>query len=204
MLLAVASLLVVIIALLAIPLTLAFQASWQQSFQSEIKLIWLFGIVQVRLPSSQEKTSSHKKPRHNKKRKHKKQTQGKNGFLATIRQQAIRRQIIKFIHTLWHAVKKRGLMLHLRIGLDDPADTGQLWAIIGPIAGALANSKEIDIHIEPEFSDPIFELESRGTVRLIPLQIIYLTIALLLIPLLWQRLKKTGKPKNLPLASPFP
>ena len=58
MLTGVAAFLLLLIALLAIPVTLTFQASWPQAFQDHIKLQWAFGLVSVRLPSPQPKASS--------------------------------------------------------------------------------------------------------------------------------------------------
>ena len=90
----------------------------------------------------------------------------------------------------WHAVRKRHVSLHIRIGLGDPADTGQLWAVVGPVAGVLATIQEASIEIEPEFFDTTFELDGSGNIRLIPLQMIYLIVALLLSPAVWQGISK--------------
>ena len=83
--------------------------------------------------------------------------------------------------------------MRLRIGLDDPADTGRLWALVGPVSGLLANIHEVSIEIEPEFFETIIELNSNGTIRVIPLQIIFLTAALLLSPPFWQGMQQMRK-----------
>ena len=101
--------------------------------------------------------------------------------------------MIRFIHELWHAIQKRDVSLRIRIGLDDPADTGQLWAILGPVAGMLANVRQASIEIEPEFSVSTFELDSSGTIRIIPLQLLYLILALLLSPAVWRGIRQMRK-----------
>ena len=106
-----------------------------------------------------------------------------------LRQTAFRRRIILFIHDLWHAVHKRDISLRLRVGLGDPADTGQLWAMLGPVAGMLADTQAASIEIEPEFFDATLELDSSGDIRFIPLQMIYLTVGLLLSPPVWRGIK---------------
>lgn len=102
--------------------------------------------------------------------------------------------MLRFGADLWHALRKRDIKLHLRLGLGDPADTGQLWAVVGPLAAMLAGVKDVEVEIEPEFLDAVFELESRGTLRLIPLQILWLAVALLFSPGLWRgiRLMRSG------------
>lgn len=188
--------LLLLIALLAIPVTLTFQASWQPAFQGYIKLQWLFGLVSTRIPSLQSKAPSAEDRELTQKigRFERSSRKKQNGF-AIVRQKAFRRRIIRFISDFWHAVHKRDIRLHVRIGLGDPADTGQLWAIAGPVAGILANVQEASIKIEPDFFDTTFEMDSSGNIRLVPLQIIYLAIALLLSPSVWQGIRQMRKGK---------
>ena len=49
--------LLALFALLAIPLTLTYQVSWRQTFQGDITLQWLFGLVRLQLPLRQPKTA---------------------------------------------------------------------------------------------------------------------------------------------------
>ncbi|MDH3421220.1 MAG: DUF2953 domain-containing protein, partial [Gammaproteobacteria bacterium] len=113
---------------------------------------------------------------------------------AAIRSKAFRRRIIRFVSDLWHAIDKKNIGVRIRIGLGDPPDTGQLWAIVGPIAAALASAHEASIKVEPEFLGATLEMDSSGSIRLIPLRIIYLTIALLLSPTVWQGLSRMRVP----------
>ena len=191
MLSGVAAFLLLFIALLAIPVTLTFKASWQQAFQGYVKLQWAFGLVRVRLPSLQSKAPSPEgEELAQKVSSFGRSPRKKWNSFSAIRQKAFRRRIIRFISDFWHAVHKRNVNLRIRIGLGDPADTGQLWAFVGPASGILANIKEATIEIEPEFFDSTFELDSSGTIRIIPLRLIYLTVGLLLSPPVWQGIKQ--------------
>lgn len=194
MLSGVVTFLLLLIALLAIPVTLTFQASWPQAFKDYIKLQWAFGLVNVQLPLLQSKAPSTEGEELAQKieRLEHSSSKNQNGF-SLIRQKSFRRRIIKFVSDFWHAVHKRDVILRIRIGLGDPADTGQLWSIVGPVAGVLANIKEASIEIEPEFFDSTFELDGSGNIRFIPLQIIYLTIGVLLSPSVWQGIKQIRK-----------
>lgn len=178
-----ATCLLLLIVLLAIPLALQFEVSWRENFQEDIRLEWAFGLVRVRIPSDQEERRQEVD--------HAKDSTHKHGeFLAVFRQKAFRRRIFRFVGELWHALHKKDLSLRVRVGLGDPAETGQLWAVVGPVAGVLASVQEASIAIEPEFFDTVFELDTSGSIRIIPLQIIYLIVALLLSPPVWHGLRQ--------------
>ncbi|MDH3508770.1 MAG: DUF2953 domain-containing protein, partial [Gammaproteobacteria bacterium] len=94
-----------------------------------------------------------------------------------------------FARDLWGAVRKQSILLRLRIGLGDPADTGRLWAIVGPVAGMLTAVRDATIEIEPEFFDPAFELDTSGSIRVVPLHIVYLVVSLMFSPSVWRGVK---------------
>ena len=191
MLTGVVAFLLFLIVLLAIPLTLTFQVSWKHFFQNEIELQWAFGLVHFRVPPFKPKApSSEDEEMQQKVGRWKRSSSGKRNFFAVIRHKAFRRRIFRFIDNLWHAVHKKNLSLRVRVGLGDPADTGRLWGILGPTVGLLANVREASIAIEPEFLDTTFELDSSGSVRIIPLQMVYLTMLLLLSPSIWHGIRQ--------------
>lgn len=111
-------------------------------------------------------------------------------FFKLIWNKSFRRRIIKYVSDMWHAIQKKNIRLHMRLGLGDPAETGQLWAILGPVLGVLVNTQEASLEVEPEFIDVVFELEGSGSIRIIPLQLLYLTSAMLLSPTVWQVIRK--------------
>jgi len=185
-------LLLLIFALLAIPVALTFQVSWQQDFQGEVILLWLFGLVRVRLPSPQTNASRTEDKKSAKKKKigrSKRSPTKKQNVFAAVRQKAFRQRIFRFVRDIWQAIQKKDLSLRVRVGLGDPADTGQLWALVGPVSGLLSNIQQASITIEPDFFESSFELDSSGKLRIIPLQLLYLTFALLLSPPIWQGIK---------------
>jgi len=111
-----------------------------------------------------------------------------NGFTAFM-QTALLRRMLRFISDLWRSVRKEDVQLNVRLGLGDPADTGQLWAVVGPIAGILADVEGAAIAIVPDFVDATVELDSRGSIRLTPLHILSLAAALLFSPPVWRGLR---------------
>lgn len=189
--------LLVLVGLLAIPLGLDYRVNWHGRFQGDIRLRWLFGLVNVAIPTdttapaakAEQVTAKRRRRRRNPKSRRKARP------LAAWRLRPFRQRLIKFGRSLWQAINKRELRLQLRIGLDDPADTGQLWAFMGPLSAIASHSRSIEIAIEPDFQQSTLELDSSGRFRLIPLQLLGLTLALLLSPSFWrgmQHMRKAG------------
>ena len=179
------------VALLAIPLSFTFEVSWRQVFRSDIRLHWLFGLVRVHIPADRitppSSTGEQREPRTDRSERSPRKKQ--NAFVV-LRQRGFRRRLIRFVSDVWRAVQKNNVSLRVRVGLGDPADTGQLWAVLGPLAGVLTNVREASIRLEPEFLDTTLEMDSSGSVRIVPLQMIYLTVALLLSPPIWRGIRQ--------------
>jgi hypothetical protein len=173
------------IALLAVPLTVVFSVCRIDGIEGSVRFHWLFGLVRfhIRIPQG-GKVELRQKSRVKNKPKYRKQTRKvSTGGIATLLKQAgFRLHIYKLVRSMLSAIDGQNLFLLLRIGLGDPADTGRLWAIIGPMSGMLQNLHSIELHIEPEFSDPIFEVQSHGKFRLVPIHIIALMIVFMLSP----------------------
>ncbi len=182
--------LIALIVLLAIPVSLSFQVAWRRGFKGDLKLKWLFGLVRVGLPVSMAGRRASEKGAGEQSKQKKPSTDRKSSPLAAIRQSSFRRRLYKFLRDCWRAVHKHDLKLSVRIGLGDPAETGMLWAMVGPASGVLATVPEASIEVKPEFVEAVFELDSSGSIRIVPLQLIYLIIGLLLSPTLWQGIKR--------------
>lgn len=187
MLTAAAVFLLLLMALLAIPITLRFRISWRESFKQDIRLQWAFGLVHLRIdrPRSKGTPRRQRKPRRKAQPREHARGRGRN-LLGALGQRRFRRRILRFARDLWRAVHKRDVRLRVRIGLDDPADTGQLWAVLGPLAGMLATLREPSVIVEPAFAPPTFALDTSGSVRIIPLEAIYLAVGLLSSPSFWR------------------
>ena len=104
------------------------------------------------------------------------------GIVSLLKQSVFRLHVFKFVRGMLCAIHAQNLFFRLRIGLSDPADTGRLWAVIGPISGIVQNLRSAEVHIEPEFMDPVFEVETHGQFRLVPIQFIALMIVFSLSP----------------------
>ena len=180
--------LLVVIALLAIPVELEFSVEWPDDAQNEIVLVWALGLVRARMPAkaSEKPSRAEEEPLPNRKKPGK----GKpTNVLAAIRQRPFRRRIYRFAGDLWRSVKKENMHVRARVGLGDPADTGRLWAVVGPVSGMLAGLRGASVTIEPDFAEPTFEFAGSGKLRLVPLQVVSISIGLLVSPEVWRGLR---------------
>ena len=183
-------LLALIIALLAVPLTVVFSIHRVKQTQGHVRIHWLFGLVrlQLRFPRAAAAGAGvAQRPKLPVKKKATLPRQSSNqgtasGMFALLQQSSFRRRVYRFLADMFSATHARNLFLRLRIGLGDPAETGWLWTIIGPIAGMAQNFRSAEVRIEPEFMDPLFEIESHGRFSLVPIQFIVLTAGFLLSP----------------------
>lgn len=190
-------LLAFLVALLAVPLTVAFSVHRVEQTRCEIRFRWLFGLVRfrVRFPRAgkgRSRRAAAPVKRTRSSRRAKRKGRGR-AALSLIREAAVRRRVYRFVGDVFRATHARDLLLRLRVGLGDPADTGRLWALVGPVAGMAQNIASAEVRIEPEFTDAAFEVEGSGRFRLMPIQFIWLTVAFVLSPAMiraWWRLNR--------------
>ena len=196
MLLGTAAFFALLVALLAIPVSLRFDVAWDKTLRKDIHLQWAFGLLSVQLAPG--KTEEHepkaKAPAPKRPRAERKASKRKRNVLGALRLKPVRRRIVRFVADLWRAVQKRDLSLRMRVGLGDPADTGRLWALVGPLAGWLSTLRDAAVTIEPEFFEPTVEIETHGHIRVVPLRVLGIVIAFALSPAAWQGLRAMRTP----------
>ena len=165
--------------LLAAPVGVAFSVRGIDAFDGRITVRWLFGLVRfaIRIPGTAKPAPTRPKARAKR---------GKRGagrrMLAVLRQAEFRRRVFRLLKDLVAATHPRGVSLRMRLGLGDPADTGRLWALVGPLNAAAGNLRGVEVQIEPEFMDPLFEFHLAGRLLVVPLQLVALAIAFALSP----------------------
>jgi len=173
--------------LLAMPVTLTYELFWKQTLSGKVSLDWAFGLVRTDV-SPDPAISRPEKPEAAPKRAGRRgnSKKGKTNILAAIRQESFRRRIVRFLSDVWRGIHKKDVRLMVRMGLGDPADTGRLWAMLGPLSGMFADLPGISIAIEPDFLDTNLEVDSSGTLRIVPLQFLALALGLLVSPSIWR------------------
>lgn len=186
MLVTILALVAILAGMLAIPVAVDFRVRGVP-LEEEVRVVWAFGLVNVRLKGSPGAnvdvenmdveiagdTSAG----------------GRSNPLAAFRQRDFRRRLLRFAKDMWRAVRKQDLRLYARLGLGDPAETGQLWALLGPLSGILNNVEDAEIEIEPDFANARFEFDGSGRIAVVPLEILGIVVSLALSPPIWRGLK---------------
>ncbi|MGA1791991.1 MAG: DUF2953 domain-containing protein [bacterium] len=167
--------------LLSIPLDITFSIKRFESFQGRISIGLIFGIIPLPLPRRAKKGISAPGTRK-KREKLKRGLKNIGRVSAMLKSQGFWQRLMRFLKALCRAMRIHMLSLSVRLGLDDPADTGQLWAFIGPAASFLASSRFAQINIEPEFTSAAFSMDAHGVIRLIPLRFLFIITTFLLSP----------------------
>ncbi|RCX31299.1 DUF2953 domain-containing protein [Thioalbus denitrificans] len=167
-----------LLALLAVPLELAFSVR-RDGVRREGRgsLRWLFGLVRVRLGGPGERVRAG--PGRPASRRPRRGGGGARRMLALVQVEGFGSRLLRLARDLFRRIRIQELSLRVRLGLDDPADTGRLWAVVGPLA-ALPGLRRVAI--EPEFAAETFELDGRGRIRIVPLRLLSVLLRFALSP----------------------
>ena len=177
--------LLAIAALLAVPLCVAFRLEGLEPFTGRLTVRWLFGLVRVRVRIPRARAAAAGRapgPKRAPRRAGRRRRVGPGKVVAVLRQGAFRRRLRRLAAELVRAAHLTGLRLRMRLGLGDPADTGRLWAVIGPLSAAAHALRDADVRVEPEFVDPVLEFDARGRMTVVPLQVLGLAVRFALSP----------------------
>jgi len=177
-----AALLGLLVLLLALPLGLAFSFEGCRPFKGRVAVRWAFGLVRFgfSVPGKEREPKPPKK--HARPKRERKKRGRRANVLAALRQAAFRRRALRLIRDLLAALHPRDLRLHARLGLGDPADTGRLWALVGPLGALARDLRHAELRIEPVFEDATLEFRGEGRLSVIPLQLVALALGFVLSP----------------------
>lgn len=159
-----------IILVLCVPLdaTLNVDSSGKPKFRARLE--WLFGLLSKELGRAKKKPEEKKVVTGEKRKK--KRRMGFGTILKILRTKGLPRQIKNLVRDVLGQLKIRELAVNLRLGLDNPADTGFLFALIGATTPFLRLPSQYQITVQPSFDKAVFEGFSYGHVRLRPIKLV--------------------------------
>ncbi len=165
MIIALVSLIVLIILILCVPLELAFHTNIDGMPRFNMKLVWLFGVVR------HESRPRKKKPIEHKTEAAHWINQAEITF-DVLRIRGFLKQFVNLIRRIVGRTKIRELAVNLKLALDNPADTGLLFAVLGPLNVLISYFSPYQIRIEPSFAgDAILQGYIHGAMKLWPIQL---------------------------------
>lgn len=159
---ALVSLFVLVVLVLCVPLDTAFRVDVYGRPKFSMRLVWLFGLVNKDLKRGKKKPSK-RKPRGRRRAR---------DIFKILRTKGLLRQVKILVTDIFSRLKIRDLSIDLRVGLDNPADTGLLFSVIGP---ALLFCSPLTYHLRvmPSFEgEAVLEGYAQGAVRLLPIQLV--------------------------------
>jgi len=184
-----------VLLLFVVPVEAAIRLEGIEAFKGQVEIRWLVGLVRFRIPIPGARRAPREpgtEPKGAKARAQRRRRGGHPDVLAVLGQAAFRRRVYRFVGDLVRAAHLRRLRLRVRLGLGDPADTGRLWAVAGPLNALATSSRKVDVRIEPEFADPALEFRFHVRLLVVPLQLLALAAAFALSPAsirAWRTLK---------------
>lgn len=159
---ALASLVVLVALVLCVPFDTAFRVDIYGRQRFSLRLIWLFGLVKKELKRGKKKPSKRKPGGR----------RGARDIFKILRTEGLLRQLKTLVTDILSRLKIRDLSIDLRVGLDNPADTGFLFAVIGP-ALLFCSPSTHHLRLQPSFEgEAVLEGYAQGAVRLLPIRFV--------------------------------
>ena len=178
MLLGILALLLGLITLLSVPVDLAFRVRRQTSFRTELTVRWMFGLVEFPL----KRRKPRGKPAKPKAKKRGRAARLLPRLLGAVQSARFRRRLFRFCRDIIAALRLRDCGLRLRLGFDDPADTGVVWAFVAPLIAFLQAREAANVDVGADFERETLELDAGGKVRLIPAHLAWIFLVFALSP----------------------
>ena len=136
-----------------------------------LRLVWLFGLISKEIKRGKKKPEEKKKVAKEKPKK--KRRIGFRTILRILRTEGLLKQLKELVRDALGQLKIRELVVNFKLGLDNPADTGFLFASIGAISPFLSLPSQYQIRVQPSFeSETVFEGYLQGILRLRPIKLV--------------------------------
>ena len=175
---AIAGLAALFILVLCVPLGITLRLDVYGRPKLRLKLTWLFGLVGKEVSKGKKKPEKKEKPEEKKvmvegRPKPRGRRRGAKLIFNLLRTKGLPRQIKNLVTGIFRALKIGDFGADFRIGLDNPADTGLLFAAIGPAVLLLSSAFPHRMRMQPSFADEaVFEGYLHGALSLRPILLI--------------------------------
>jgi len=184
-LIALASLIVLIVAFLCIPINTVVCLEVYGRPAVKVKLVWFFGLL--------SKEIREKKKRIEKKKKRERGI-GYKTILEILKIEGLFKHLIRFLLRLIRQFRFKDFQADFSIGFSNQAITGLLYAVGGllPLPGS--------VKIRPSFGGSVVKGYAQGTIHLQPIRVLTVILGFIfslpVMKLIWLLIKDTWKKKN--------
>lgn len=164
------------VVLLAVPVDLVFYIEKDMAFSSKVRVGWMFNLVGKEIGG--KKKREKKKPKKEKKKRKRRI----KPLIAMLRARGFLGRLVSFVKDVLRISHIRELRADIRVGLSDPAETGMLFAIVAPVIAYLRAFTSLDVRIQPEFDQTVFQGYFKGDLRIFPIQLLVVSTRFALSP----------------------
>lgn len=163
------------VVLLAVPVDLVFYIEKDMAFSSKVRVGWMFNLVGKEIGGKKREKKEPRKEKKKRKRRIK-------PLIAMLRARGFLGRLVSFVRDVLRISHIRELRADIRVGLNDPAETGMLFAIVAPVMAYLRAFTSLDVRIQPEFEQMVFQGYFKGDLRIFPIQLLVASILFALSP----------------------
>lgn len=178
-----------VVALLAVPVEVAFDVERRERARGEVALRWLFFRKRVRFPSARAREKAQTRRERRAARKERKGREGptrrgrrRPKWWAALSTPGFPSRALALLRDVLDATHPHELRLRVLLGTGDPAETGRLWAVLGPVSALLSSVQRADLSLEPDFVEERLVVLGRGELFVVPLQLLALLLVFALSP----------------------
>ena len=160
----------IIILVLCVPFDAALSVDTSDKPKFRLRLAWFFGLISKEVSREKKKPEEKKKVSEEKRKKKRRAEFGT--ILSILRTKGLLKQFVNLLKGILRQLKIRELAVNLRLGLENPADTGFLFAVIGSTTPFLNLPSRYQLKLQPSLSDEaVFEGYFRSVIRLLPIKL---------------------------------
>jgi len=192
------SIILLVVIVLASPVQFDVNIDTTASKRVRTHVIWFYGLLKFEIKSPEKKLEKLEKEKTRRRKKPKRRLGRVTGkkFKFMLPSKGFKRRILRFLMDFIKSINISFVFFKLGFGLNDPAETGKIYALLFPISVWLTQHGVKQTELIPHYMDYAFYIKSSFSIRFVPLQQIGLILQLLLSPVIWQefyRMSKAGK-----------
>jgi hypothetical protein len=147
---------------------LRFELEIPERGSTYVRVSWMLGLVSRDLAAPAKRSA--RRPRAASRRR------GRGSWirrrlLAAIRSPRFPGTLARFGTRLLRATRRRELWIAAVVGLEDPCDTGMLWALVGPLSVAVSGVARGRVSLTPDFGGERLSVRGQGRFTVVPAEV---------------------------------
>ena len=160
------------ILVLCVPLDAVLSIDTSEKPRVRLKMAWFFGLISKELRREKRKPAEKKEVTKEKRKKKRRRLEFRT-ILKILRTKGLLKQVKNLVRGIIGQLKIREVAVNLKLGLEDPADMGLAFALIGSTKPFLNIPSQYQIRVQPSFyGETVFEGYLRGVLRLQPIKLV--------------------------------